>query len=122
MLKSTPTTCSSQMLQGMSCLEHVPYAQNLMLTFLYVEGFESPYTASSVKSLLLAGATITGKTQMDEFGMGSMTTHLPPGAPPVVNPFRPAPDPENRGHSGPRSAGGSSGGSAAAVKSGEAWA
>jgi Asp-tRNA(Asn)/Glu-tRNA(Gln) amidotransferase A subunit family amidase len=58
---------------------------------------------------------------MDEFGMGNMTTNLPPNLPPVHNPWK------AEGNNGevsnePRSAGGSSGGSAAAVKGGLAWA
>ena len=59
---------------------------------------------------------------MDEFGMGSMTNNLPPGAPPVHNPsMSGSSDPEGETF-GARSAGGSSGGSAAAVKAGQAWA
>lgn len=76
--------------------------------------FDPPYNATCVEALLQAGATISGKTQMDEFGMGSNTTNLPPGSPRVVNPF-----------SGPgeeRSAGGSSGGSAMAVAEGSVYA
>jgi aspartyl-tRNA(Asn)/glutamyl-tRNA(Gln) amidotransferase subunit A len=51
---------------------------------------------------------------MDEFGMGNMNTHVPDYAPRVVNPFP--------GPGGERSAGGSSGGSAAAVASGKVFA
>jgi aspartyl-tRNA(Asn)/glutamyl-tRNA(Gln) amidotransferase subunit A len=93
-----------------------------MLSVLVSSEFESPYTATSVKSLLSSGASITGKTQMDEFGMGSMTNNLPPGSLPVHNPWIPRSAVERGDEVEARSAGGSSGGSAAAVKSGQAWA
>lgn len=67
-----------------------------------LEGYESPYTATAVQRLLDAGATVIGKTNLDEFGMGSSTEHSIHGA--ARNPW----DRE-------RVAGGSSGGSAAAV-------
>ncbi|KAE9406406.1 amidase signature enzyme [Gymnopus androsaceus JB14] len=47
--------------------------------------FTSPFDATVVKLLSDAGATITGKTNCDEFGMGSMNVHSVHG--PVVNPF-----------------------------------
>ena len=72
-----------------------------------------PYNATCVDLLLGAGAHIAGQTKMDEFGMGSETTHLPPDYSPVYNPIPSDP---------PRSAGGSSGGSAVAVGEGSAWA
>jgi aspartyl-tRNA(Asn)/glutamyl-tRNA(Gln) amidotransferase subunit A len=71
----------------------------------FLSGVRSPYTASAVKKLEEAGARVIGKTNMDEFGMGSSTD---------LSALKKTNNPWDTS----RVAGGSSGGSAAAVAAG----
>jgi len=88
------------------CVEGVPSGAASRI----LEGYRPPYTATSVENLRRAGAPVLGKTNQDEFAMGSSNENS--GYWPVRNPW----DRE-------RVPGGSSGGSAAAVAAGTApWA
>ncbi len=82
--EGVPTTCASKILKG----------------------FTPPYDGTAVRRLREAGAVLLGKTNMDEFAMGSSTENS--GYSITRNPWNPDHVP-----------GGSSGGSAAAVAAGQ---
>ena len=73
-----------------------------------LEGYRSPYASAAQEALERAGAVLIGKTNCDEFAMGSSNENSAFG--PVRNPWDESTVP-----------GGSSGGSAAAVASGQAY-
>ena len=82
-IEGVPTTCASKML----------------------DGFKPPYNAAVIESLHNAGAVFVGKTNLDEFAMGSSTE---------TSVFKTTKNPNNIDYI----PGGSSGGSAAAVSAG----
>ena len=83
------------------CLEneHVTCASKIL------NGYRSPYTATAVQNLINQGFVPVGRTNMDEFAMGSSNEYSVYG--PVNNPWKPT-----------YVSGGSSGGAAAAVAAG----
>ena len=88
------------------CTEGVPSQSGSRI----LEGYRPPYNATVVSNLAQAGAPLLGKTNQDEFAMGSSNENS--GFGPVLNPWDRS-----------RVPGGSSGGSAAAVAAGLApWA
>ncbi len=88
-------------LKDVLCLDGVPTTASSKI----IQGFLPPYTGTAVQRLLDQGAVVVGKTNCDEFAMGSSNENSAYGG--VGNPW----DVE-------RVPGGSSGGSAAAVAAG----
>ncbi|KAJ1730592.1 Trimeric GatFAB AmidoTransferase(AdT) complex subunit, partial [Coemansia biformis] len=74
-----------------------------------LEDYVSPFAATAVEALERAGAVVVGKTNMDEFGMGSKN---------AFGIYGPAHNPHRLDDASRHSPGGSSGGSAAAVAAG----
>ena len=106
----SPSTCPlggvPVAVKDLFCTEGVPSQAGSRI----LEGYRPPYTATVVQRLADAGAPLLGKTNQDEFAMGSSSEHS--GFGPVLNPWDRS-----------RVPGGSSGGSAAAVAAGLApWA
>lgn len=102
--------------KSIGSLAGVPFAvkDNIMVKDLkmtcaseFLRDFTAPYTATAVQRLIDAGAVLLGKTNLDEFAMGSLNEYSAFGE--CKNPINTAYSP-----------GGSSGGSAVAVKSGMA--
>jgi aspartyl-tRNA(Asn)/glutamyl-tRNA(Gln) amidotransferase subunit A len=93
-------------IKDLFCTEGVPSQAGSRI----LEGYRPPYTATSVRRLMAAGAPVLAKTNQDEFAMGSSTENS--GYGPTLNPWDRT-----------RVPGGSSGGSAAAVAAGTVpWA
>jgi len=104
--KEAPLAGVPLAIKDLFCTEGVPSTAGSRI----LEGYRPPYTATAVRNLQDAGAAMLGKTNMDEFAMGSSNENS--GYGPVKNPWNHEYVP-----------GGSSGGSAAAVAAGLApWA
>jgi aspartyl-tRNA(Asn)/glutamyl-tRNA(Gln) amidotransferase subunit A len=102
----TPLAGVPLAVKDLFCVEDVPSTAASRI----LDGYRPPYTATAVRKLQDAGASVLGKTNMDEFAMGSSNENS--GYGPVKNPWDET-----------RVPGGSSGGSAAAVAAGLApWA
>ncbi len=104
--KGAPLAGVPLAVKDLFCTEGVPSQSGSKI----LEGYRPPYTATAVAKLAQAGTTLLGKTNQDEFAMGSSNENSAFG--PVRNPWDRT-----------RVPGGSSGGSAAAVAAGLApWA
>jgi aspartyl-tRNA(Asn)/glutamyl-tRNA(Gln) amidotransferase subunit A len=105
-LPSGPLGSVPLAVKDLFCVKDVPSQSGSKI----LQGYRPPYTATAVSRLQDAGVSVLGKTNQDEFAMGSSNENSAFG--PVLNPW-------DEG----RVPGGSSGGSAAAVAAGLApWA
>jgi len=111
-LRAVPTEKPAQVTAGALAGVPVLLKDNLATLTLptgcgskILEGWVSPYESTAMRRLREAGAVLAGKTNMDEFAMGSSTEN---------SAYGPSRNPLDR----TRAPGGSSGGSAAAVAAG----
>jgi aspartyl-tRNA(Asn)/glutamyl-tRNA(Gln) amidotransferase subunit A len=105
-LRESPLRGVPLAVKDLFCTKGVPSQSGSRI----LKGYRPPYTATAVARLAAAGAPLLGKTNQDEFAMGSSNENSAFG--PVLNPWDRT-----------RVPGGSSGGSAAAVAAGLApWA
>jgi aspartyl-tRNA(Asn)/glutamyl-tRNA(Gln) amidotransferase subunit A len=91
-------------IKDLFCTEGVPTTAGSHI----LDGFIPPYESTVTANLWNAGAVLLGKTNLDEFAMGSSNVTSYYG--PVENPWRSTDEPDRK-----RVPGGSSGGSAAVV-------
>ncbi len=101
---ASPLTGVPLAIKDVICVQGVPATAGSLI----LKGYRPPYHATVIEKLLAAGVVILGKTNTDEFAMGSSTENSAYGV--THNPWDPT-----------RVPGGSSGGSAAAVAAGLAF-